>query len=110
MARRASSTPPPIEIRRLTEAEIDRGIQQLRRRMAELQQLDANVAAAPENDSDKIVASNIGTTILEIFGEHSPEYRDHRLFNIWGGPMAMGMHHADVVEGIEAGKRNAAAL
>ncbi len=77
-------------IRPLSLAEIERGIQKLRRRIAEVESLrteqvhwrDAKV---------KNVERNIRDTILEIFGPDSPEYDDYEYFCIWHGGYAAGL-------------------
>lgn len=89
MATRRQSVPPPIEIRQLSQDDIERGIAKLRRRLEEVRVLDPQ--KTPYNDAAvNNVEHNIRDTILEIFGERSPEYTAYRYHEIWHGPHIMG--------------------
>ena len=106
MTRKRPPEPPPIEPREFQSAdEIDRSIAKLRRRIEELQRLDAQAAIIDHSGEDDVIQSNIRETIREIFGTNSPEFREHEHIQIWAGPMAIGMSQERVVEATEAGKR-----
>lgn len=82
---------PPIEIKRFASAqEIDAAIAKLRRRIQEVQSLDPTQV---RYDDQRVYTAqdNIHTTILEIFGPNSPEYRRHRGHRIWHGGLYVGM-------------------
>jgi hypothetical protein len=95
---------PEFEIRHLSPDEIARGIAQLRARIAEVEAIDPVAAATPANNSAEIVASSVQRAILAIFGERSPEYREHQYIKVWAGPMWVNMSRQDVRQGIADGK------
>ena len=76
--------PPPIEIRRLTRSEIDRGIVKLRRRIDEVNGRDPKQIRYDDAKIDT-VETNIRETIREVFGPRSPEFNDHEHHRIWHG-------------------------
>ncbi len=82
--RRRPPEPPPLEIRRFDPEDADWAIKLLETRIAEVKALDPQTI--PYND-EKVHATErkIRSTVLEIFGEHSPEYRDHQYHEISGG-------------------------
>lgn len=85
MAARRRQEPPPIEIRQFrSREEIDLAIERLRRRLEEVRGLDPRQVSY-EDQRVRIVEQNISNTILEVFGPHSPEYRDHQHHRIWHG-------------------------
>ena len=89
MARRRESEPAPIVPKEFTPDEIERGIVKLRRRIEEVHAFDPQ--KTPYNDASVYnVTHNIRDTILEVFGERSPEYRTHGYHEIWHGPHIMG--------------------
>jgi len=104
MAKRRQD-PAPIEARVFqTTDEIDHGIAKLQRRISELEQLD--IARAKVNDTGEITVarSNVREAIREIFGPNSPEFHEHEHLDIWAGPMYMGMHSSEIVEGTIRGR------
>jgi predicted nucleotide-binding protein len=73
MAKRQEAE-PPIESKKFNSVdEIDRAIEKLRRRIYEVEELKSNAARhnAPEVNT---VVSNIRKTILDTFGQNSPEF------------------------------------
>jgi uncharacterized protein (TIGR02391 family) len=111
MPPRRNQEPPPPEPRVFRDpAEIDRGIQKLERRIAELAQLDVRRAIAGHSGEDDVIRSNVREAILDIFGPTSPEFREHQYIQIWSGPMGIGMDQDDVIEGTERGRTQVAAI
>ncbi len=84
MARRLTPEPPPIEIRRFTRSEIDRGISKLRKRIDEVSNLDPRQIRYADAKIDN-VERNIRETIRDVFGPRSPEFHDHEYHKIWHG-------------------------
>ncbi len=82
MARRKITEPPPIEVRQFTIPEIDGGIKKIKRRIEEVRALDPRVVSFDDARVRK-VESNITETIWEVFGEYSPEFREHGHHAIW---------------------------
>ena len=67
---------PPLEVRRFTPETAERAIKLLEARVADVQGLDPTKVRHDDervHDADRRIKS----TILEVFGEHSPEYRDN---------------------------------
>jgi uncharacterized protein (TIGR02391 family) len=106
MAKSRSSEHPPPEPRdfRSTD-EIDRAIAKLRRRIDELAKLDVRAAVLDHSGEDDVVRSNIRETIREVFGNNSPEFREHEHLDIWVGGLALGMSREEVLAKTQAGKR-----
>jgi len=94
MPPRRSSPPLPPEIKRFTPVEIEQGITKLRRRIGEVQRLD------PQGQYDDQQVRNaeqaISTTILEVFGPNSPEYRQHQHHRIWHGGIGFNMPESEI--------------
>jgi predicted nucleotide-binding protein len=79
--RRRPPDPPPLEIRRFAPDQADRAIKLLEARLGEVKALD------PQNvrhDDEKVRSTErrIIGTVLEVFGENSPEYRAHQYHEI----------------------------
>jgi uncharacterized protein (TIGR02391 family) len=105
MPSKKSHPEPPIESRLFVSVdEIDRGIKKLERRINDLDNLNVNAAILTDSGEDDVLRSNIRETIREVFGDNSPEFREHRYLNIWAGPMMMGMSKPEVVAGTERGR------
>jgi len=104
----ATRKPPPEPQLQLKEwhsiSEIDRAIEKLRRRVAEAEQLDVQAAVLSDTGGEDVVTSNVRTAILEIFGENSPEYKEHQHIRMWAGALFMGMEPHEVVQGTERGR------
>src|SRR2546428_347263 len=85
MPPRRPTLPPPPEIKQFAPDEIEQGIRKLGRRIEEVQALDPGQV---RRDDQRVrnVEQNIDTTILEVFGPNSPEYRRHHHHQIWHGP------------------------
>jgi uncharacterized protein (TIGR02391 family) len=111
MSSRRSQEPPPPDPKIFREpSEVDRGIQKLERRIAELSQLDVRQAITGYSGEDDVIRSNVREAILDIFGPTSPEFQEHQHVQIWSGPMRMGMDQEDVIEGTERGKTQVTAI
>ncbi|HET6863193.1 MAG TPA: TIGR02391 family protein [Pyrinomonadaceae bacterium] len=103
MAKRADPPPPePHEFR--SPEEVDSAIGKLNRRVQELEKLDVRSAVLNHTGAVKVIRSNVRETIREVFGSNSPEFDEHQYLDIWGGPMHMGMHHGEIVQGTERGR------
>lgn len=99
--------PPPLEPREFRSAEeIDSAITKLQRRIRELQELDIRASVLKDNGAVDVVRSDIRNSIREIFGENSPEFREHRAIDLWAGPLLMGMGDAAFIEGKERGRQH----
>ena len=86
------SEPPPLEPREVrSPEEIDVAIAKLKRRIKEIEQLDMRAAVLNHTGADDVAQSNLRNTIREIFGENSPEYREHQHIEIYVGGLIMGM-------------------
>ena len=103
MARKKPQEPPPLEIRELSPPQIDRAIEKLRKRIEEVKALDPERIADPANSEASPVESNIRTTIFEVFGEYSPEFREHEHLWLFAGPSSVNMSREAIVAGKRAG-------
>jgi uncharacterized protein (TIGR02391 family) len=81
MAGRGSQGPPPIQSKVFTREEIELGIRKLTRRLDELKAIDPRTTQC---DDPRVEAAtrDIKADILEIFGQHSPEYLNHGSFSV----------------------------
>lgn len=105
MATRKPPTPPQIQLKDwLSEDEIDKAITKLRRRVAEAEALKVRDAILNDTGAEDVVVSNVRTTILEVFGENSPEYREHRSIRMWSGALYVGMQRHEVADATERGR------
>lgn len=81
MVRNRSKGKDPIEVRELSREAIDRGIEKIRRRIAEIMKLKDD--RVPWDDGRKnAVEVNVRETVRDIFGSQSPEFRDFEYFTI----------------------------
>lgn len=105
MATRKTLPPPTIEVKQWASAqEIDKAVAKLQKRIAEAEALDIRDAVVMHTGADDVVVSNARDSILEIFGENSPEYREHKHLRMWVGPIIMGMPSHEVVRATEGGR------
>ncbi len=79
-----SNQPPPLERRNFTIEEIDFAIIKIKRRIKDVEGLDPTKIRFDDAQVD-IAESNIRNSVLEIFGENSPEHREHGYIPIWEG-------------------------
>jgi uncharacterized protein (TIGR02391 family) len=99
-------TPPPLEPREFrSPEEIDLAITKLARRIQELESLDVVGAVVNRTGADQVAESNVRKTILEIFGEHSPEFREHQHIDLWDGAMYADMSDQAIVRAKDSGRR-----
>jgi uncharacterized protein (TIGR02391 family) len=106
MPPRRPSPPPPPEIKQFTPDEIEHGITKLRRRIEEVKALDPHqptglaqlTAPAVRYDDQRVRNAEhaISTTILEVFGPNSPEYRRHQHHRIWHGGIFVNMPEDEI--------------
>ncbi len=97
MAKR-SPVPPPLEERVFRSAdEIDIAIKKLERRVTELQGLNIQEAVLTDNSADDVAESNVRAAILEVFGQNSPEFKEHQYLDIWVGPIIGGMSKSAII-------------
>jgi uncharacterized protein (TIGR02391 family) len=100
-----SSAPPPLQLREFrSPEEIDAAIGKFQRRIKELEELDVQAAVLNHTGADDVVRSNIKTTILEVFGVDSPEFREHQYIRIWAGDEFIDMNEHYLVQGTERGR------
>lgn len=105
MARRKQEAEPSIEPREFRSVEeIDRAIAKLERRNKELEGLNIRDAVLNDTAADMTAIHNLRTTILEIYGEHSPEYSRHQHIQMWAGPLFIDMSQQDRIESKERGR------
>lgn len=105
MAPRKPPSAPQIEVKQwLSTEEIDRAVSKLQKRITEAEALDIRSAVLNHTGALTVVVSNIRNAILEIFGENSPEYREHRYIEMWAGPVIMGMGPQERVRATERGR------
>ena len=106
MAHRKEPPPPEIEPRIWqTIEEIDRAIAKLQRRISEMEQLNVRESQAAGNAPAKVVISNVRETIREVFGQNSPEFREHQHIRLWSGSMWVGMSDYQTLQAKERGRK-----
>jgi len=104
MAKRASA-PTPLQLREFrSPEEIDAAVDKFQRRINELEELDVQAAVLSQTGADDVVRSNVRTTILEVFGPDSPEFREHQYIKIWAGSQYLDMDHGYIVQATERGR------
>lgn len=97
--------PPPLEPREFhSPEEIEAAIAKLRRRVEELEKLDVKATVLNHSGAEEVARSNVRTTVLDIFGENSPEYREHHSIDIWSGGFHFNMSPGEVIAGRERGR------
>jgi uncharacterized protein (TIGR02391 family) len=105
MATRKPTPQPQLQVKEwLSASEIDKALFKLQRRVAEAEGLDVRDAVFNHTGADDVVVSNVRTTILEIFGENSAEYREHQDIRMLAGPLYMGMERHEIAEATERGR------
>ncbi len=101
MPKRSTQPPPPL-VKQFRPEEIDPAIVKLRRRLEEVRAL-AKSGVRYNDESVTIVASKISSTILDVFGPDSPEFREHQYYRIWHGPMNLMADAASRQRSVEGG-------
>lgn len=105
MPRRTPSNQSVIEPREWrTIEEIELAIGKLQRRIADLESLDVSAAVLQHSGVDDVVVSNVRETIREVFGQQSPEFQEHQLVDLWGGPLRMGMSQDEIIQSKHHGR------
>lgn len=106
MASRKPTAPSSLQIKEwLSVEEIDKAIAKLRRRLEEMEALNVQDAVFNDSGADDVAVSNMRTAILEIFGETSPEHREHQNCRMWAGAIYVGMSRAEVAASTERGRQ-----
>jgi uncharacterized protein (TIGR02391 family) len=107
MAKRTQTPQPTIEPRIWSSSEeIERAISKLERRISELEVLDVQSAILQDTSADDVAVSNVRETIRDIFGQNSPEFKEHCHIRMWGGPLFMSMSKSEIIDGTERGRRS----
>lgn len=88
--------------KQFTLDDIDRGVEKLWRRIAEVKALKEKGVRHDDQAIDN-VELNISEMIREVFGEDSAEYDAHRYHRIWHGSGHIGMEEYEFQSGFEAG-------
>lgn len=102
---------PPIEPRDFRSAEeIDWAIKKLERRVQELEQLNVRRALTHDTGEDDVATSNVRTTILEVFGPNSPEFKEHEYIRMWHGSQYIEMAEGEILQGVEQGRKQMIAV
>ena len=103
--------PPPLESREFrSPEEIEQAIAKLRRRIDELESLDVQAAVLQHTGADKVAQSNLRATIRDVFGENSPEFREHEYIEIWSGSLHFNMHPGEIITGTQRGRTEVIAI
>jgi len=102
---RKRSEPVPVESRNFTSVEeIDLGIAKIQRRIKELEQLDVQAAVLQDTGTDKVAISNVREVIREVFGQNSPEFKEHMYIDLWAGGMYINMEDRAIIIAKEKGR------
>lgn len=106
MARRQNPPTPEVEPRSWQSAdEIDRAIAKLQRRIRDMEQLNVRESLAGGSAAEKVAISNVRETIREVFGQNSPEFREHQHIRMWSGGMWVGMSDHEEFQAKEGGRK-----
>jgi len=110
MARKAP-TPPLLEEREFRSSEeVEFAIKKLERRIQELRGLNVQEAVLTDNGADTVATSNLRTTIRDVFGQNSPEFKEHEYIDLWAGPLFVNMGDGAIVEAKKRGVIQAIAI
>jgi uncharacterized protein (TIGR02391 family) len=93
-----------------TEEEIGEAINLLMARMASIQAPSVEDDIRSESMNIKVVESGFRHTILEVFGQDSPEYREYGHLEMLQGPLRIGISKAELVAARLKGREYMAAL
>jgi len=105
VVRRKQELEPSIQPREFHSIEeIDRAAAKLERRIKELEAVNVQDAVLNHTAADDNAIHNLRSSILEIYGEHSPEYSRHEHIRMWAGPMFINMSRNQVIEATERGR------
>lgn len=89
MVRRKTVEPEEIVSKQFSLEDIRHGVTKLNRRIEEVKQLETDKVQW-DNQRSNDVEFNIRETIREVFGDKSPEFKQHQYHDIWDGPHIMG--------------------
>jgi uncharacterized protein (TIGR02391 family) len=85
--------------------EIDRAVIKIQRRISELESFDVYSAVINKTKSDGVLISNIKETIRDLFGNLSPEFREHQHLSMWVGGIVMD--ERDAIDSVALGRKQA---
>jgi uncharacterized protein (TIGR02391 family) len=99
--------PAPIEPREFRSIdEIDTAIAKIQRRIRDLEQLDVISAVLNDTGAFNVLRSDVRETIREVFGTNSPESREHKYIDLWGGEMQLDMPDTEeAIKGYRCGRQ-----
>jgi uncharacterized protein (TIGR02391 family) len=107
VARRKNPETPEIEPRVWQSAdEIDRAIAKLQRRISDMEQLNVRESREAGNTPENVAVSNVKETIREVFGQNSPEFREHEHIRMWSGVIWTEMEEDEIVQAKERARKN----
>ena len=92
MVRNRSKVKDPIEVRELSREAIDRGIERIRRRIAEIMKLKDDRVSWDDGRKNAVEVS-VRETVRDIFGSQSPEFHDFEYFSINSGNFIGGSEY-----------------
>ena len=84
--------------------EIDIAKKKIQRRIDELINLNIPQAVTTQNGADHQTEKNISNTILEVYGEKSPEYKDHKYIRLISGSFHVGTTTNEKIDLKERGR------
>lgn len=92
MVRNRSKGKDPIEVKELSREAVDRGIEKIQRRIADIMKLKDD--RVPSDDGRKnAVEVNVRETVRDVFGSQSPEFRNFEYFSINTGNFIGGSEY-----------------
>jgi uncharacterized protein (TIGR02391 family) len=107
MPRKTPEKQSAIEPRQWSStSEIDRGIAKLKRRITEIEAVDIQAAIVEGTSADNVALSNLRETIREVFGQNSPEFREHEHIQLFSGPLFTGMNDNEIIATMERGRKH----
>lgn len=92
--------PAPQSREWTSSEEIERGIQKLQRRIAELDALDVT-----DSTKSDVAVSNFRDAIRDVFGADSPEFLEQGYAQMWHGAMYGDMPDHEIREAKESGRK-----
>lgn len=104
MAKRQSD-PLAVEPREFrSPEEIDAAVVKLQRRIEDLNKLDIAQAYQQKTGADDAAISHVRETIREVFGQNSPEFREHQHISLWHHAMTVSFDEDNTVEQLDQGR------
>lgn len=99
--------PAPIEPREFKSVdEIDAAIAKIERRIRDLDQLNVIGAVLNDPGAVEVIQSNLRETVREVFGENSPQFKEHKYISLWGGDWQVDMSDTEeAIKGYNHGRK-----